>query len=668
MDDETTTIKSAISENNKEDQSYAKSYNYERNNSLPELFRDEAHQQAWEKYWAKNGERLIWQSWIEKYIEYINPEYLDQNLSLLGIIECEQQSIDSQKFTQEEAFTFEPPLPSPPPPNISTEIVISSPAKQSAEDLMIQGWNQLTPDSLRYLHQNSNETDNFLLSPRCDSINSSIPFTIGTTDSMTNVTRMTISSYGFESSHVTSESTSSSPLEEGNSNKVSSFSDSEYDTDNQMATTRAAYECEKILMENKPAEHLPANDKNSEDYWQKRWQNHAQEQYVKHYNTFMETHRILQEEMSSSFKSDSGFLPGEKNVDCGGKGGGSKRRKKSGRKKGSHSLQRLVANLNMKNDLAKFDTSQKFTNIPPATTDADNNDSHNHHEQSQSDSTIIDATETTLMASMGLPTSFGRRENRGSGNGGGDDEPPDERSVNLKRSHEIETEDHALASNVDHIKSQFEMMGYAFIDNNNKSNECETTSMIITKGEIVYRKKHVRLHNRMLKMFTSVSRPRHTYFDDDGNEIVEEKEQEQENLLHSSSDEDTPLIQLPTNRANSSIVPFTSQLSSDGNANDESEIPEEQVNINLSIDQENDYAEDPIVVMNDNVEEEKLQSSAKREKKKKRKGKFQTIIPVEIANDKILKKYWYKRFSLFSMFDQGIQLDRGEFIIIFLVI
>lgn len=654
---EVEEITSTMNDNN-EHESKAKEYHYERNNSLPELFGDdEAHQQAWEKYWAKNGERLIWQSWIEKYIEYINPEYLDQ----LDI------TADSQKYGQDEAFTFEPP---PPPPNIgNTEIVISSPAKQSADDLLIEGeWNEITSDSLhnetnipRYLHQNSTDTENFLLSPRCDSINSSIPFTIGTTDSMTNVTRMTISSYGFESSHVTSESTptsssSSSSLKlKDDSDKVSSFSDSEYDSDNQMATTRAAHECEKILMENKPAEHLPStNDKDSEEYWQKRWQSHAQEQYAKHYNMFMETHRILQEEMSSSFKSDSGFLPGENNAGCSGGGGGSKRRKKSGRKKGSHSLQRLVANLNMKNDLAKLDNPQKNTDDQP--TDADNNSHNQNHqqEQSQSDSTIVDVTETSLMESMGLPTTFGRRENRKNGNGGGD-EPPDERPVNLKRSHENETDD---IQNVDHIKSQFEMMGYAFNDNNNQNNDGGSV-MTITKGEIVYRKKHVRLHNRMLKMFTSISRPRHTYFDDDGNEIVEEKEQEQENLLHSSSDEDAPMIQPSTNRINNnSIVPLTSQLSSDGNANDEKEMLEEQVNINLSIDQENDCVEEPIINMND--EEWQQLSSAKKEKKKKRKGKFQTLIPVEIANDKVLKKYWYKRFSLFSMFDQGIQLDRGE--------
>lgn len=194
------------------------------------------------------------------------------------------------------------------------------------------------------------------------------------------------------------------------------------------------------------------------------------------------------------------------------------------------------------------------------------------------------------------------------------------------------------------------MMGYAFVDTKNSDSTITTTT---TKGEIVYRKKHVRLHNRMLKMLPSTScKSKHTFFDDDGNEILESKDSEQENILqHSSSDDDAPIQPLNSSRMNNAIVPFTSQLSSDGNANEESEQKEE-ININLSID---DGVEESLQ-LND---EEK--QAVRRERKRKRKGKFQTIIPVEIANDKVLRKYWYKRFSLFSFFDQGIQLDRGEF-------
>ncbi|XP_070490188.1 trimethylguanosine synthase [Chironomus tepperi] len=643
-------------------------YHHERNNSLPELFGDEAHQNDWEKYWAKNGERLIWQTWIEKYIDYINPEYLDKNN--MQFYE-NTTSADTNKLndtgSSEQVFTFDAKDigkfnhdddDNNVVPDSSMEIVISPPAKQTTEDLIVQGWNQLSPDSItkqedyhnyshsrhyqHHHHRHNNhqhnvsfhEIDN-LLSPRCESINSSIPLTLGTfTDSMTNVTRMTCSSYGFGSSHVTSESTPTSSEEEEESNTISSFSDSE-ESDNQM-TTRVANECERLLMEHKTEhEHIPpaAEDKDSEEYWQMKWQQHVQEMYVRHYNEFMEAHRIISDEMSSSFKSDSGFLPGE-NAGCCGKFSNKRRRKK-------HSLQRLVANLNLRSDLAKY--SQK----PPekeAPTDGDEQHSC-HHDPSHSDSTVIDTTEASLMESLGLPTSFGKPgKSLKIGGNGDDEEPPEERPVNLKRSHELDADENYS----DHIKSQFELMGYIFSDKPNDNH--------IINGEVVYRKKHVRLHTRMLKMFpnNNAIKPKHTYFDDDGNEINDSNQSGADTLHASSSDEEMPI---PATRLSSSIVPqFTTQLSSDGNANEDDENAqnkEEIVNINLSIDQDYDSnCIDEAATLNE------TQSLSKKEKKKKRKGKFQMSIPLEIANDKVLKKYWYKRFSLFNLFDFGIRLDR----------
>jgi trimethylguanosine synthase len=702
-------------------------YHHERNNSLPELFGDEAHQNGWEKYWAKNGERLIWQSWIEKYIDYINPDYIDQNNMPVfdnnsNSNKNNDSSADTNRLTDdnmEQIFTFDVK-------DINKlnnqEIVITPPAKQQQqnnehnekdkqqtdEDLLIQGWNQLSPESAKNedyqnhrrqhhnnhqyysFNNNNNQHDNLLLSPpRCESLNSSIPLTIGTSDSMTNVTRMTISSFGFESSHVTSESTPTSTPSEESNNTISSFTDTDNDgeeeeeSENQM-TTRIANECERLLMQNKPDEHLaPSSDKDSEEYWQTRWQSHAQEQYVKHYNDFMETHRILQDEMSSSFKSDSGFLPGENCASSNNCGGASakfnKRRRKSGRKKGgSHSLQRLVANLNLRSDLAKYShkdfTKSDCTKSEPETMDGgDDNNSKDqqqqqqqHHDPSQSDSTIVDTTEASLMESMGLPVSFGRRSNQIGANGGDDEKPPDDdRPINLKRSHENDTENMNESNNNDHIKSQFDLMGYAFNDDNNE---------ILLTGEIVYRKKHVRLHNRMLKMLPSITsaRPKHTYFDDDGNEIIPENIQSGNELLHTSSDEDIPLplaTATANNRLSSSFVPLTSQLSSEGYEANEDNNKDELVNINLSIDQDHDSnCVDESQLCDQDCQQQISNNSQqtpvgiRKEKKKKRKGKFQMNIPVEIANDKALRKYWYKRFSLFSMFDFGIRLDRGELI------
>lgn len=52
-------------------------------------------------------------------------------------------------------------------------------------------------------------------------------------------------------------------------------------------------------------------------------------------------------------------------------------------------------------------------------------------------------------------------------------------------------------------------------------------------------------------------------------------------------------------------------------------------------------------------------SLLKKDKKKKRKNKNSTAgLPPEIAGDKSMLKYWYRRFMLFSRFDQGVRLDR----------
>ena len=55
-------------------------------------------------------------------------------------------------------------------------------------------------------------------------------------------------------------------------------------------------------------------------------------------------------------------------------------------------------------------------------------------------------------------------------------------------------------------------------------------------------------------------------------------------------------------------------------------------------------------------------SVKKTQKKRRRKQNKRNIsIPIEVDNDKELVKYWIKRYRLFSKFDQGIKLDRGEF-------
>lgn len=48
----------------------------ERNNSLPDVLAYSDADKCWEHFWARNGESLIWTSWIEKYSEFIDPEFM----------------------------------------------------------------------------------------------------------------------------------------------------------------------------------------------------------------------------------------------------------------------------------------------------------------------------------------------------------------------------------------------------------------------------------------------------------------------------------------------------------------------------------------------------------------------------------------------------------------
>lgn len=232
------------------------------------------------------------------------------------------------------------------------------------------------------LYRNS-EMDSLLVSPRCESVNSN-----ATSDSMTNITQMTISSYGFCSSRVTSDSTPSSE-----DNSISSFSESEGSHD--QLTARLAVDFESST----PAAKLPTIEDDCEEFWNKNWTNLKPEQYLNNYNEFVAKQQLLNiEDMSSSIKSDSVLLLGE------GSNRIHRRRTKIDRKKREKSLQRLVANMNVKNDLIEYSHQQHQQQ--PATNDHSNedNDILNYKEQ--------DDEEARLMLAMGLPARFGRKGHR----------------------------------------------------------------------------------------------------------------------------------------------------------------------------------------------------------------------------------------------------------------
>lgn len=55
-----------------------------------------------------------------------------------------------------------------------------------------------------------------------------------------------------------------------------------------------------------------------------------------------------------------------------------------------------------------------------------------------------------------------------------------------------------------------------------------------------------------------------------------------------------------------------------------------------------------------------MQEGKKAKKRKKNKHMKKHQVPAEMATEPELAKYWAQRYRLFSRFDQGIKLDRGE--------
>lgn len=318
---------------------------HERNNSLPNVLCPDELATEWETYWSRHGEQLIWASWIEKYSDYIDPAYkegfsgvqLTQNAHELesvmksdksdenkGSFDCSTGNTLNDKtniftFDEEEieghdkgALNLVLPSETETATAATTEIVVSncSPGvicgsgsyhrkRKITEGVVPGGQEQDLDGSFAddgevmgraageiwgSYRTNRLSIDERLLSPRCDSVNSSIPCGGAATDSMTNVTRMTISSCEFCSSKVTSESS------QNNSMTTSTRSNSESEAegeDNGLVTQHSqfydAVDCHHGVGKLDPGaagqRKVPPAEENAMDvdqYWQVLWEKHFQ--------------------------------------------------------------------------------------------------------------------------------------------------------------------------------------------------------------------------------------------------------------------------------------------------------------------------------------------------------------------------------------------------------
>ncbi|KOX78052.1 Trimethylguanosine synthase [Melipona quadrifasciata] len=564
---------------------------------------------SWERYWSENGERIIWTSWIRKYADYINPEYLQQNAHLIGDEKSEMKET-VEKFSEQNTC-----FPSQAHRNCeldrsnfegifsksnnasdneikakdtcSINFSFDDVSKQeisykNAEDNRKKftnfevspetgdGWNPLSPFSMEesYNQQSNGEDERLLI--RCDSINESIAKTNATSDSMTNVTKMTLTSSSCDSISTNSSSLISSVTSSIESNITNTSSDRDNDQ-----------------------EYTPED---TDKYWQHLWKENFQIEYRDHYKLFIEKYKREQSEIINQNCSQE-----HNDID----------------------MQEEGSDESIDQDFTQRETDMcNKMNTSESKNISNKNFSYSKKDKTKKKRLIV---ESVGMLIQNLTMNSEDNETVAD---------KDEKANEMECSKEVECNDQNLATQngnaiisntsgnnsiqrkysdeegLESVKKAFSLMGYTFNENYEQSN---------FQGEVVYRKKNIRLQNRQLKMKYYRSKPinKHIYFDDNGVEITNTIDKVKHYLSY------CPVLpSVKTELQASEKGSYSAQLTSSS--------------------------------------DDEYEDSIKKTQKKKRRKQFKKNIslPVEIDNDKTLMKYWLKRYRLFSKFDQGIKLDR----------
>ncbi|KAK9732176.1 RNA cap guanine-N2 methyltransferase [Popillia japonica] len=468
---------------------------------LTECFKND-YESAWHKYWSANGEHIIWNSWISKYSDYINPEYLPNytyNETTADGHKTDRSSERNFKAIHEhsknrftfdksdiERYTFE--ANTKPDSeftgcrlnridekaelkeskssenhhhhhhNVLVRALSGSDSYDKLHTEISEGWNPLSPVSIDC------ETEaERLLSSQCGSHASS---SVRTIDSMTNVTRMTISSFELSDSSKISDSISS----------VSSVQSS-------LSSTSS----DEI-------------DESTNDYqhqWNILWKKHYEEEYMTEYKKFM----------ASVCESDSKIIGGKISKEL-----STSHEKKlnsiDSEKSSSHDFKNVNV---MLNSLAlDIDQSEQEDDLQMKSDELLSDDSVEEEQDNDEEQSMLGIEQFDDMVAMGLPVKFGKQ--------------PQQRNIYVKSSPELNRN---LDDTKDHIKSAFKLMGLEY---------CENKRTL--KGHVDYKMKHIRLQNRHLKLHRHKNDdkpvPKHIRFDDDGNIIAENKEVEEPQVSDNS--------------------------------------------------------------------------------------------------------------------------------------
>ncbi|XP_043480567.1 trimethylguanosine synthase [Leptopilina heterotoma] len=615
---------------------------------------------AWERYWSKCGECIIWASWLEKYANYINPEYLPGNSRAAENTDEKEQQQLSEKFLEQNTcfpseahrncvigrsnfegifgksdiiherihdtskngnFSFD---------NTQKQEVNEREAEDNRKRIGNQlspeageGWNPLSPFSVEDSYLPSNAEDEKLIT-KCDSISGSITRTNATSDSMTNVTKMTLTSSSCDSASTQSSSLVSSTMSSNESNVTSSSSDvgNEYTT-------------------------VEDNDK----YWQELWKENFQEQYKNHYEKFIKESVVKfaevnvddKDKVTKEIKPDEIEIKSEEIV---------VEKVTSGKKKMiMESVGMLMQNLTM-----SCEPNSDENCLEIIVDDNEENGENFLHHTTESDVAVCNIESK-------INNSLKHNEVR--------EMESEEKPITLKRSHEADD----VGEGLETVKKAFLLMGYTFNEEHKKNK---------LQGEVIYKKKNIRLQNRQLKMKLSRPKPlnKHIYFNDNGEEItntpseikaeVELQSSEKEFLSNvqftSSSDEECESIHKSKLNSKRILINNKSSTTIDAKLNRQEISDNNTFSIEVNEDVKilnTDLISDIKEICNDKIpmeEDPKVYQEnilvSKTQKKKKRKQNKRNNLPAEVDGDSTLMKYWVKRYRLFSKFDLGIKLDR----------
>ncbi|KAK0068702.1 trimethylguanosine synthase [Biomphalaria pfeifferi] len=180
------------------------------------------------------------------------------------------------------------------------------------------------------------------------------------------------------------------------------------------------------------------------------------------------------------------------------------------------------------------------------------------------------------------------------------------------------------------IPETLELIGLSIEKN---QSEREKRKRRIVHGSVIYKRKNIVKEAKRLQLDygkqgsagpCDLPKSRHIVFDDDGVPHDAETGQSQDETQANSSffDDDVQGLEADVDQEDSSL------------------------SLALDVSEADSFSNTP---------ERKAKKSKKRKNKKK---KPSVALPEEIAQDEILRKYWYQRYRLFRKFDEGIKLDK----------